>query len=128
MDKGGSLDWATFPLLPLTHGKALVIPPSKVTSQGGLPSSCPPGRNDCYLSKGCNNYAVHLCIREPRSVLYSLESLRKCWWRMTSLACGVYNCPTQKQTAEWWLPGMGAGEVKCWSKGTKFQLYKMSKF
>lgn len=45
MDKRGSLDWATFHPLPLTPGKTLVIPHSKVTSQGDPPNSCPSGQN-----------------------------------------------------------------------------------
>lgn len=98
MDKGGSLDWATFHPLPLTPGKTLVILPSKVTSQGDPPTPALLGRTDCHLSKGSHNYAVYLCIPEPRSVLNTLESLRK--WYIISLTRGIENSPTQKQRAE----------------------------
>lgn len=118
MDKRGSLDWATFHPLPLTPGKTLVIPHSKVTSQGDPPTPALLGRTDCHLCKGSHNYAVHLCIPEPRPVLNTLESLRKCWRYTISLTRGIENSPTQKQRAERWVPGVGGAGNEMLSKGS----------
>lgn len=121
--KGASLDWATFHPLPLTPRKTLVIPHSKVTSQGGPPTPALLGRTDCHLSKDSHTVQfIRVFLNLGQCSTPRRRALENAGGALPHL-----HVEPQKQRAEKWMPGVGEEEMRCWSKGTKFQLYKMSK-